>query len=157
MAFENVVTQARKSKSSKVLTNRSISHARHVIREMLEFGLEHEETVNIVSGSLNDECYSTISDIVPKFNDKEILIHVWVTDVPAENITNSFTNAIRESDTATLNDFPNTSKIAPHFVVVGEQAYRLETDHKSAKAILCFNDPSLAATLKRLVQTVSSH
>jgi hypothetical protein len=43
----------------------------------------------------------------------------------------------------------------PHFAVLGATAYRLETEHKTAKAVFSFNDPSLGDRLQNMAKSLN--
>jgi len=150
--FEDAVTRARKNRSQKVMTNRSILHARHVISELLQLGLEEKHEVFIVSGTLNESCYDPLTKYVPKYDAIGLPIVCWVTDISVTEAIGSFAQALKNSKCSSLHQIPFKNGSPPHFIVVGQVAYRLETDHASAQAILSFNDPGLATSLHKLAK-----
>jgi len=151
--FEIATTAARKTRSRKVMSNRSIYHARHVLSELLELGLTLKEPVYIVSGTLNDYCYNDLAKFVAQYDKLGLGINVWVTDVDPSEIDNDFATALRGSINCNLQKCDETDRDMPHFAVLGGTAYRLETEHKNAKAIFSFNDPSLGQRLQEMAES----
>ena len=135
------------------MSNRSIYHARHVLSELLELGLTLKEPVYIVSGALNDYCYNDLAKFVAQYDKLGLGINVWVTDVDPDEIDNDFASALRESTNCTLQKCNETDRDMPHFAVLGDTVYRLETEHKNAKAIFSFNDPSLGKRLQEMAES----
>jgi len=153
--FEIATTAARKTRSPKVMSNRSIYHARHVLSELLELGLKLKEPIYIVCGALNDYCYNDLAKFVAQYDRLGLGINVWVTDVEPNDIDNDFATALRKSECCTLKKCSETDRDMPHFAVLGATAYRLETEHKTAKAVFSFNDPSLGDRLQNMAKSLN--
>lgn len=150
--FENAVTQARISRSTNTLTNRSILHAKHVVKELLQLAIEEKADVYVSSGHLNSGCFT---DDVLKLGDRLISrgqkITVVVEETDEKKLRrNAFASLVASQSEASLfkpRAETNTEYFS-HFIVVDGKGFRFETDHQLAKAVLSFNQPDMAEDLK---------
>jgi len=109
-------------------------------KELLAAALEEQKDVKIVSGHLNPDFYSDLTQIAEELLKKQ-KIEVIVLDTNFRIDGNIFAEMVRSSgnDRILVNKNSELTK-APHFILIGEDKYRFETDHKNTKAIASFND-----------------
>jgi len=154
LTFERAVTVARETKSDRILSNRSLTHASHVVFELFNLAIDLRVDVKMSSGFFNPGCYN--SSIVSKA--KELMKLGCRIDGVAEK---QYKDKIIHSEFATLlskaeNERASLRIIDPqdlagnflHFTLVGDTAYRFEQDHDLAKALLSFNRPETVSSLK---------
>ncbi|WP_424944297.1 hypothetical protein [Aliiroseovarius crassostreae] len=149
--YETSVTEARKSRSSRILDNLSLLHAEHVVKELFQLALEEKADVMISSGTLNSKCYSgQVYNLAEKLLQQGGKITAVVDDPTHLDIEgNRFAMLIANQSDEHLFAL-NTDRIddeISHFCVVKGHAFRFETDHSLAKAKLSFNQADIAGDL----------
>lgn len=140
MDFTKTVQSYRKRKCSAAIYNSSWEHAAILYQELLGAALEEKKDVKIVTGHLNPDFYSDLINTAQELLQKQkIEVIVLNTDFNYEG--NDFAALIDTSVNGSL--IINHDKLltkAPHFILVGDDIYRFETDHNNTKAIASFNN-----------------
>ena len=145
-AYENKVEQARKTESDEILENLSITHAYVVVHNLFQMAAEKGLDVKIVSGTLNAECYNEeLTKLARKILDNGNNIEVLYTLQPKDSEGNlqkldkssPFYKLISEKKCF----LKHADEDAKHFIIVGDQAFRVETNTHIMKAYLSFNSP----------------
>lgn len=153
LTFERAVTSAREELSERILSNRSMSHARHVILEMYSLAIELRANVKMTSGSFNPICYD--DEVVAKATK---LLEVGgsidgIVDVRSRallsnsKIAGLLANPLIEGASLYYIDTASIADEFSHFTLVGDGAFRFEEDHELAKALLSFNQPDTVKSL----------
>lgn len=159
-SFELAVTHARKTRSSELLSNRSASHARHVMLELFELAIEHNASISIVSGQLNAVCYGVeLTSKLESAVSAGVKVEIIVTDLTPEQVrTHGFGRTVIGSPGCAAYVSVGSSDIsdAPHFCVVHGHGFRFETDKDSAEAALSFGGPTIAKTLEGIFVMLKS-
>lgn len=161
--FEKMVRECRIKELPRVIENASIEHALTLFENLFDMAIEKSRDVRIVSGCLTEGFYSKLIDRALKAMDAGINVKVVVLDPShLEKDKNTFYKTIdghRHGEVSTLS--LKTEHYMPHFIVVGTEAYRLETDDKKKTAVACFKDSAIAPQLvnlhKRLATIASAH
>ncbi|MGV6839306.1 MAG: hypothetical protein ACWA40_03845 [Planktomarina sp.] len=144
-AYETQVEQARKSKSADILENLAMGHAKVVVLNLFQYAVDHKVDVKIISGTLNEECYDApVVQLAKKVLLNENRIDVLLTEADDDIHENAFAQLLNGNPNATLRSIQSD---VPHFIVVGETAFRLEKDHDKVEAFLSFNHPETAKIL----------
>jgi hypothetical protein len=154
LTFERAVTDAREMSSDRILSNRSISHARHVILELFHLAIQTEADVLLCAGWFDPDCYdSSIVEKAKQLLDQGQSIHGIAENTKPEILADSpFAKMLADpKNTNSSLSVVDPKKIAGgflHFTLAGDNAYRFEEDHKLATALLSFNRPTTVSILK---------
>ena len=146
--YIQIVETARKSNSSRILTNAAPSHAKILIQNLLIAARSAEENVKIVTGEFSEEVYdSSIADEMKATLDAGCSFDVIVTDAAEDDLGDSLVyqalKTVRDGDhsgRANIRFAGDAFSEISHFVLVGENKYRLEPDPTEISAIASFND-----------------
>ncbi len=143
--FVKLIQECRETKSTRLIYNASIEHARDLFVELFKEAEEIEGSVNIVSGFLTEDFYNQFSDTVKRIIAKGIPVRLAVLDPEVDLKKHAFATSIKDSGGKL---FQSDRKIkTPHYILVGDRGFRLETDHDNAKAVASFNNPEIAKML----------
>lgn len=145
--FSKLVKYCRESLSNKLIYNASIEHAKELVKNLIEVAGERKEDIRIVTGHLHKDFYENLCDTIQDTLKKGVKVQLAVLN-PDTNLTgHRFSDLIRDNGGEV---FKAKEEIKfPHFVLVHDNRYRLETDHEQTKAVACFNDPRIGNFLKR--------
>jgi len=155
-SFEALVKKYRKRKSPQVIHNASKKHAEILIRNLLQEALEKNENIKIVSGNLDDKFYNNLAEELGDCLNAGIQVEVVVLN-SRDLSGNRFAEKIRENSNGTLIQNNKDEEINfPHFVLVGENKFRSETNHNKARAIASFNNPSICETLSDIFEKIKN-
>lgn len=152
--FRKLVEKYYKQNSSESISNGSIEHAKVLAKYLFRVALDKNEEVRITTGSLEKDFYENFTDII-----KKILIKKKVSIISENTCANStFQEAIEESENGSIQVFKPKKNAQiqslPHFILVGDGAYRLETNDKLKIATASFNRPSVGEFLKSIFQAI---
>lgn len=144
--YREIVEEYYNSNSSNEIDNGSIEHAKVVVEFLFKKAEEQKKDVKIVTGRLDGDFYS-------KFvaSAKNILKNNTISIISHEECHDSeFKDAVMASDNGSLLVANTKFKSLPHFILIGNNAYRFENDDilKTAKA--SFNKKSFATFLDQL-------
>jgi sugar-specific transcriptional regulator TrmB len=156
-SFSKAVEECRKKESTRVLQNASIVHAKELFLNLIDEARAKKENVAIVSGELNREFYSQLAETTQKALSEGIQVSLLVTNPDVRLDQHPFAQTILRAGGEV---YEATEKLAaPHFIVVGDKRFRVETDHDQTKAIACFNNSVVGHALRELFDTLvkSSH
>ena len=164
-SYVQIVEKARKTNSSRILTNAAPSHANVLIKNLLIAARSAKEDVKIVTGEFSAEVYDeTISNEVSATLDSGRSFDVIITDAfEADMAGNPVYDILEAARAADGNEervkiqFAGEafSKIS-HFVLVGENKYRLESDPTTISTIASFNDPNTGKLINGLFTQATS-
>lgn len=142
--FEDIVKKHYPN-SSETISNGSLEHAKILAKYLFLYAKEKGQDVRIITGVLDKDFYRIFSTTI-----KEILINNKVSIISENNYCESeFSNAVNNSDNGSIKVISKHDKIEslPHFILVGDCAYRLETDDNLKLAIASFNRPGVGKFL----------
>jgi len=156
--FTALVEHAREKKLDKFIENSSCEHAKTLFENLLLSSTKEDE-IKIVSGSLNENFYTSLLKVFQGAVFKKLDIRILNPLVTSEN--NNFILKLK-----TLNS-PNVSiKIVDaksdrsdwfsHFILVGDNRFRVETDHSRIEAVANFNNHSSGNRIKELFHDIES-
>ena len=141
--YEKKVKKHYDSMSSSEIDNGSIEHAKIVVKYLFKMAEEKKLDVKIATGCLDGAFYSNFTESaknILKNNKISIISH----DEPDESI---FKTLISESENASLLTAGNKVMSLPHFILVGDKAYRIEEDNMLMTARASFNRESIGSFL----------
>ncbi len=169
--FVELVKHHRRRKSSKPIFNASFSHALVLVKQLLECAVEEGEPIKIISGNFEGDFYKSLDGVFKdvanmKLNDNfkgvanmEIIVlnpHYedtagkkdYLNELEINTKDNSMVKIIKAKNIK-FSDYR-------HFILVGTNKYRLETDHDSAKATASFNDFEVGTILLKYFENLKS-
>ena len=159
--FTKLVERCRKNQDSRLIENAAWSHAQTLFVNLIQAAFERSrvEPIRIVTGSLNKDFYASdkIIDAIATYLSKEgANIEVVVLNSDADLTDHPFVEAVKNSGKGSVivADANAPLQQVPHFIVVGDRRFRLETDHGQTKAIACFNNKEIGAYLINLYKRV---
>lgn len=127
------------------ISNGSIEHAKVLVAYLFRYAIEKGQDVRMVTGHLEKTFYELFTPLI-----ENILKHNKVSIISERNYdSSSFSDAIISADKGEIKIIGenNNIKHPPHFILVGEQSYRLETDDNLKLATASFNDPNIGKYL----------
>jgi hypothetical protein len=150
-AFVRSVRNAKAKNSNEVIENTSIIHARFVVLNLFELALEKKLPIKMISGRLNSVCFNyDVTKVLNQILDMGIEVQLLVTDLSLDEVKgNEICKSVSSSASGKLfhlNDRASAFK-TPHFILVGDSAYRFETSKTTARGHVSFNKPSSVRVL----------
>ena len=153
--FRDIVEECRKGKKNRIIHNASRNHAYILFKNLIEEAKENNEEVRIVSGCLDLSFYDDLVEITRSCLDNGVKFTVLVAGCDFELSSNKFAQLINSHDNGTLITNSDISINGPHFIIVGDNKYRLELDDDLSTAIANFNDPVVADSLIEVFSDLS--
>lgn len=142
--FEDIVKKHYPN-SSESISNGSLEHAKILAKYLFRYAKEKNQDIRIITGVLEKDFYELFSTII-----KEILINNKVSIISEKNYQESkFIDEINNSKNGNIKVISESDNIEslPHFILVGDCAYRLETDDNLKLATASFNRPGVGMFL----------
>jgi hypothetical protein len=152
------------------ITNRFPWQTRLAVQELLDLAAQMSAEVRIVTGSGSDKAYGgDLAKAMRQAIEKKcrFRILVWNDEQhPYGKTLAELQNAYNTSLSIRMSGTRSTSGTIPHFLTVGDSAYRLEMPHPpyddmqfsdttpETKAQICFNDTSLTRILNAFFDKV---
>lgn len=138
-AFENLVKDCFEGELNRDIENSAFEHAEILAIYLLKAAKKFSEDVRIVSGSLNTNFYEQLIPLIQDILNKR-KVKVIVADCDVDLANNKFAELIETSPNGKLYYNANKHIKIPHFILVGKNKYRFETNHASTKAVGNFNN-----------------
>jgi hypothetical protein len=138
-----------KSLENHTIFNASIDHAVILFKNLLKVAARDSQPVRIFSGCFDPIVYDRLLDDLQKVREANVPIAL-ISECNEENLaTNRFVNEVRNYQHSEVRALGDQLGL-PHFIVVGDRSYRIETDDALKSARANFNDPSVGATLNTI-------
>lgn len=157
--FELKVDRCRKDDSSELIDNAAWSHAIYLFKNLLEVAAEKGEDVRLVTGSLNNEFYSSLNESLTKCMNNNAHIELVVLDGNTDLEGNVFADNVKQYLNGNVITTPvGYSLDASHMLLIGKNAerFRLETDHAQTKAVASFNNGNMGKTLLSIYENIKT-
>lgn len=155
-SFEKLVKDCRKNKSDRIIHNASIDHAAILVDNLLESSKYDKAKVSMVSGKLTDSFYSPLSEKFKECLDNGSKVEIVVLD-EADLSENTLAKLVEVHENGSLlKKILPPDKQFPHFILVGGNRFRAETDPELVKAIASFNVPGTGKILKSIFEQLTS-
>jgi hypothetical protein len=149
--YEKLIKKHYESLSSEELDNGSIEHAKILVKYLFELALAKQKDVKIISGCLNGAFYNTFADYAKNILNNGNSISLISIKKPEAG---SFKNTLEHSDNASIVVADSKVDSLPHFILVGDSAYRFENDDILCTAKASFNKPSMGKFLNFLFDDI---
>lgn len=146
--FSKAIEECRRRESTRILENASIEHAKELFVNLIDEGRVRKEPIAIVSGDLNQDFYGQLVDGARKALAENTKITLLITNPSFQIDNHPFAQAIHQGGGKVYKATTKTE--IPHFIVVGDKRFRVETDHAQAKAKACFNNSVVGKILRKL-------
>ncbi len=153
-AFIKLVKKCRTQKLDHMIQNAAREHALVLFNELIESATDDGvvDPIRIVSGHLDDNFYSKLVPLVEKYiSNSGSNIEVIVLDPNFDKSANSFAQTVDRATNGSLHvlseDIYSELKSHAHFIIIGNNKFRYETDHDQTKATASFNNASIGGTI----------
>lgn len=149
--FEKLVHKYYNSNSDELISNGSIEHATILAKYLFLSAEKMENDVKIITGSLDKDFYAKFAEPI-----KRILKNNTVSIISEKPYEQSdFSQAILDSNNGNIKTLSKKDKITslPHFILIGDSSYRLETDDNLKLAQASFNRPNVGKFLLAIFNT----
>lgn len=145
--FVELVKDCYEKKRSRIIHNASIEHAKVLFQYLFTAATDGRKEVEIVSANLNKEFYGALVTDAQGALDKGCKVSLIVLDPETDISDNLFANTVNNHTMGKVWKSQELLK-APHFILVGDNQFRLETDHAQTKAMASFNNKEVGSFLK---------
>lgn len=143
-----------KSLENHTIFNASVDHAVVLFKNLLTVAARDSQPVRIFSGCFDPLVYDRLLEDIRKVKQANVDISL-VSECAREQLSsNAFVAEVegcRRSNVRSLGDQLGL----PHFIIVGDRSYRIETDDALKSARANFNDPSIGATLNDIFRNLA--
>lgn len=149
--FKDLVRMCRLKKINRKIFNASQDHALILFRELLNEAVSEKHDVRIVTGHMGELFYGQLEQEFEKCLESDINIKIVVLNPNRNYEVDPIVEKIRAKNKNWFIIQSVTDKKVgdqfPHYILVGNKCYRLETDHNQAKAVANFNNPNIGTFL----------
>ncbi len=146
--FVNLVNECFKNESSQFIHNASKDHAQVLIEKLIDFAIKKKVDIKIVSGHLTNDFYNLFNEKIATALEAGCKVSVIVLR-PLELAKNKFAETVRNHSRGSCKQIADGIN-APHFILIGDSAFRLEENHEEAKAIASFKNSHIGDILNNL-------
>ncbi|HEY5070895.1 MAG TPA: hypothetical protein VII63_02585 [Caulobacteraceae bacterium] len=148
--YESIVEKCQKNRINRRITNTSIDHAA-VLYKYLFIAAEaipgdEPKTVRIQTGDARADFYEPLVRQAKQVMDSGVTINLMVSYREADVQANKFLAAVNDNPRGEVR-INSERDVSIHFAVVGQSAYRIETDLDTFQAFANFNEPIIATRL----------
>lgn len=144
--FEDIVADCQKHDRNQYISNASISHAGVLVRNLFAAALRRKKNVAILTGELYAPFYDQLIEKASILLEEGIKIRVLV--IKADKLSdNQFADLLLGVDSESIKVASDEDQDQMHFILVGDDAFRLETDADTMEAMANFNDPWIGGNL----------
>jgi hypothetical protein len=145
--FEKLVKKYYDNNSDEQISNGSMKHAKILVKYLFLYAKKTGKDVKIITGTLEKDFYNLFTESIKDIlnNNKVSIIseNACEDSVFKQTVLNSSNGSIAENNTNSL----------PHFILVGNATYRLETDDNLKLATASFNRPNIGKFLLDIFNT----
>lgn len=150
--FEKLVKKHYEKNSNEQISNGSMDHAKILAQYLFICAKEKRRDIKIITGTLEKNFYEIFAEpIQDVLKNNTVSI---ISEKPCEN--SSFKSAVENSNNGSIKvikQSDNTTSL-PHFILIGDSAYRLETDDNLKLATASFNRPNVGKFLLKIFNRV---
>lgn len=145
--FEKLVEKNYKGRTTERISNGSLEHAKILVKYLFRLAIEEKQDVKIMTGSLQADFYDNFSAEAKNLLNQGNRISVISLCQPK---CGRFFDAVKENPRGSIAIAGEKMESIPHFVLVGNSAYRLETDDYRKSAIGVFNNTDVGSFLAEM-------
>lgn len=144
--FSKLIKDCRSKKLDRLIYNASEDHAIDLFSNLIDEAKVTGEPVRITSGNLRRDFYGSLLEPIQKAMDNGVTVQLAVLDPTTDLTDHPFVKLILSGNGDVYRATKEKIK-TPHFILVGGNRFRLETDHKQTKAVACFNNSKIGNIL----------
>ncbi|HIJ23743.1 MAG: hypothetical protein HON68_11010 [Gammaproteobacteria bacterium] len=147
--YLKIIENARRNEQNLNINNASWEHAQMLFKNLLEVAAEKKEEVRLVSGHLNPDFYDKLTNEMRAVLDSGVPVELVVLDNSDKFKKGDLLSLVSSHPKGKVITAPAGYDLSshPHFLLVGDRRYRLETDHASTKAVANFGHPEMGKFL----------
>lgn len=149
--YEKWVEECYQKKLNQEIHNASRDNALLLFKTLFDQAIRDGKDVKIISCRLLADFYNDLTDRLETLLEKGNTVSVIVEKDINDKENNNFYKKCQEN----LKIASNFAGL-PNFIVVGDNAFRYETDKNSTKAIANFNDPSMGEFIVDLFNQINA-
>jgi sugar-specific transcriptional regulator TrmB len=148
--YEKWVKKCYDKELNQEIDNANREHALFLFESLLDKASRDGEDVKIISHQLFASFYKKLITKVQKIIDNGNKVEIIVESDIENGDDNIFYSKFKKIILKASSSFDEL----PNFIVVGDNAYRYETNKDSIKAIANFNDPEMGKFISRLFTNI---
>jgi len=155
-SYIKYVEECRKKRLPNIIRNSSLLHAEELIKSLIGFATDKKLPIRIVSGSLYEGFWSPVKSLLEKYlkeaknaQSLEIIIidaykQKTLESNPVYQLLQDYSRIPEDEPACKIYKGINKRLVVnqPHYLLVGNEAYRKERRQNRAIATASFNDPS---------------
>ncbi|SSC08277.1 hypothetical protein [bacterium endosymbiont of Bathymodiolus sp. 5 South] len=149
--YEEFVIECYNDKKDQEIHNASEENALLLFNKLFEKAIRDKEDVKIISNQLLKRFYNQLTDKLQQVLKNGNTVSVIVE----KEIDDKEHNTFYQQSEGNLKIASNFDEL-PNFIVVGNNAFRYETDKNSTKAIANFNHESMGAFISNLFDKINN-
>ncbi len=149
--YEEFVIECYNDKKDQEIHNASEENALLLFNKLFEKAIRDKEDVKIISNQLLKRFYNQLTDKLQQVLKNGNTVSVIVE----KEINDKEHNTFYQQSKGNLKIASNFDEL-PNFIVVGNNAFRYETDKNSTKAIANFNHESMGAFISNLFDKINN-
>lgn len=149
--YTNWIEKCYKKRLNQEIHNASEENALLLFTKLFDKAIEDEEDVKIISRHLLARFYNQLTDKLQDISKNGNTVSVIVEQDIDDEQNNTFCRHLKTNPKIAKN-----FKKLPNFIVVGNNAFRYETDKNNTKAIANFNDASMGVFIVNLFDKINA-
>ncbi len=151
--YEKWVKKCYDKKLDEEIHNASEVNALLLFQTLFDKAIEDKEDIKIISHQLLARFYNKLTDKLQQVINNGNTVKVIVESAIDNKDENKFYQKLDKQDLKITSNF----KELPNFIVVGDNAFRYETDKNSTKAIANFNNKSMGIFIADLFDKINKN
>jgi hypothetical protein len=151
--YEKWVKKCYDKKLDEEIHNASEVNALLLFQTLFDKAIEDKEDIKIISHQLLARFYNKLTDKLQQVINNGNTVKVIVESAIDNKNENKFYQKLDKQDLKITSNF----KELPNFIVVGDNAFRYETDKNSTKAIANFNNKSMGIFIADLFDKINKN
>ena len=148
--YEEFVDDCYENKKNQEIHNASEENALLLFNRLFDKAIRDKEDVRIISSILLARFYNELTNKLKKITESGNTVQVIVEEEVDDKGNNNFYKQSK-SNLKIASNFEGL----PNFIVVGDNAYRYETDKNSTKAVANFNNKNMGEFIKNLFDKIN--
>jgi sugar-specific transcriptional regulator TrmB len=151
--YEAWVKECYEEKLDEEIHNASEANALLLFKTLFDKAIRDRENIKIISRQLLARFYNQLTDRLQQVIDNGNTVSVIVEHDVDNREGNKFYQQLNKTYVKTTSNFEEL----PNFIVVGNNAFRYETDKNSTKAVANFNNNSMGSFISDLFDKINKN
>jgi hypothetical protein len=150
--YEEFVNNCYQNNKNQEIHNASEENALLLFNKLFDKAIRDKEDVKIISHQLSARFYNQLTRKLQKVLENNKTVSIVVERSIDDKTNNTFYQEAGKQVKVASN-----FEGLPNFIVVGDSAYRYETDKNSTKAVANFNDKSMGEFISDLFDKINTN